>query len=127
MRILLIEDDPSIAELVTILLTDAGYAVDRVADMREGARYLDAGKPEMIVLDVPLPRKHSIEWLAMCKRDPRFAGVPVVVLSSVGATPFRNTAAPAAIIEKPFDIDDLCGTVDRLARQHATYLHGVSA
>ncbi len=90
-RILLIEDSPADIELTRQALAEARIAneVSVVSDGESAARYLrregeyaDAVRPDLILLDLNLPRKDGRELLVEIKRDPDLCMIPVVVLTT---------------------------------------------
>jgi DNA-binding response OmpR family regulator len=82
--VLLIEDDHAILEMYTRKLTADGYAVNVATDGEQGlAKALDI-RPDIIFLDLNLPRKDGFEVLTALRADPRTARTPVVILSNHG-------------------------------------------
>lgn len=116
-RILVVEDDRFIREVVAIALRADGFAVDVVEDGDRACHYLAERSPALVVLDLALP---FIDGFAICRRMravPRLARVPVLATS---AAPGERTAAAAleagadAFLHKPFDLGDLIDCVRRL-------------
>ena len=90
-RILLVEDNPADAELTRIALrkgklrVDLDHVVDGVeamAFLRKEAPYADAVTPDLVLLDLNLPRKGGHEVLAEVRADPALEHVPIVVLTT---------------------------------------------
>ncbi len=115
-HILLVEDDDDHAELVMRALDDYGCdtSVDRVADGQTALEYLhDDGahpRPDVVLLDLHLPRVDGLEVLRRIKDDPGLSALPVVVLSSSSASGdiARAYASHAnAYLVKPDDFDAL--------------------
>ncbi|MDI1291539.1 MAG: response regulator [Methylobacter sp.] len=89
--ILLLEDEPSDAYLVKIALKEARLLahLHHVVDGREGLdflnrteKYADAPRPDLIFLDLNMPRMNGCEFLAIIKADERFKSIPTVVLTT---------------------------------------------
>ena len=78
-RILVIEDDPTVAEVVARYLTREGYQVDVVSDGAEGLRRALADLPDLVVLDLMLP---GLSGLEVCRRLRQPAPVPVIMLTA---------------------------------------------
>lgn len=112
-RVLLIEDDEAIGQVLMDLLADEGFAVRWARHGREGLDVLARWLPRVILLDLMMP---VMDGWAFRAAQRALAGpeaqVPVVVLS--GAHEARARAASldaAAVVTKPFDLDDLLATV----------------
>src|SRR5712692_5956926 len=84
--ILVVEDDPPTREVITELLTDQGYAVATAADGAEARAQVVASLPELVVLDLLLPKVSGFELLAEWRASPRTADLPVFVLTSKDLT-----------------------------------------
>ena len=114
-RVLLVEDDAGIRGFVADLLTDEGYEVLQAADGLEGLAALDRWRPDVIVLDLMMPRLDGFGFRARQRARPDVSEVPVIVTSArqpIG--PDVAALAPAAVVPKPFDADALVALVGRL-------------
>ena len=80
-RILMVDDDPGIRDVVSDFLTRHGYAVETAADASEMEQALDRGAVDLIVLDVMLPGE---DGLAICRRLTATGGPPIIMLSAMG-------------------------------------------
>ncbi len=115
--ILLAEDEPADAHLVKVALTENHILVDlhEVADGREaleflqrrGARFADAPRPDIILLDLNMPRMDGREFLAAIKLEPELRHIPVAVLTTSDVE--RDVVASynlgaASYITKPVDV-----------------------
>ncbi|MEO0084182.1 MAG: response regulator [candidate division WOR-3 bacterium] len=81
--ILLIEDDPFIAEMYAIKFKDE-FDFDIAQDGETGLKKLAEKKPDLILLDIILPKMDGFEVLQKIKLDPNLAPVPVVLLTNLG-------------------------------------------
>jgi two-component system phosphate regulon response regulator PhoB len=81
-RILLIEDEKDIAELVRHVLTREGHAVSRAATGEEGLRLARAEPPNLILLDLMLPGVDGLDVCRALKRDRATDGIPIVMLTA---------------------------------------------
>jgi len=82
-RILLVEDDPSIREITALGLRGAGFEVTTAVDGVEGLAKARAEQPDLVLLDVMLPRMDGLE---VCREIRRDSTVPVVMLTARGDT-----------------------------------------
>jgi two-component system, chemotaxis family, chemotaxis protein CheY len=115
-RVLIVEDDPSIANLLNAALSDEGYEVRHAPDGAAGLDLLEQWLPDVILLDLMLPIMNGWEFRAAQQKLPAPAGaVPVVVVTAARDAVARSDELRArAIVLKPFDLDqmlDLVATV----------------
>ena len=83
-RILVVDDDPNIRELLTQEFTEAGYQVQLAANGREAHRRTCAReRPDLVVLDVMMPEMNGFDVAAVLKNDPPTMDIPIVILSIV--------------------------------------------
>ena len=80
-RVLIIEDDPNVAEVVGRYLTREGYEVEIATDGAAGLERALADPPELVVLDLMLP---TLGGLEVCRRLRAAAPVPVIILTALG-------------------------------------------
>jgi DNA-binding response OmpR family regulator len=78
-RVLVIEDEPAIADAIADRLRSEGFGVDLALDGHEGIRMCDEGRPDLVVLDLMLP---GIDGLEVCRRIQRNRTVPVLMLTA---------------------------------------------
>lgn len=83
-KIVLIEDDETLAEVLYSELTEAGFEVSPAFDGIEGLRQVMQKKPDLVLLDLILPEKHGFEVLEEIKKSPETAKIPVIILSLLG-------------------------------------------
>lgn len=119
-RILVVEDDPSLMELLHYNLEAAGYAV-ATADAGEPARLLLAEElPDLLILDWMLPDISGIDLCAQLRRADRTARLPIVMLTARGEEADRvrglTTGADDYIV-KPFSVPELLARVKGLLRR----------
>jgi CheY-like chemotaxis protein len=125
-EVLLVEDNPGDAQLTRIALNDGKMCinlsltedgVDALAFLRKQGNYADAPRPDLILLDLNLPRKDGREVLAEIKADPSLRRIPVVVLTtSQSDTDILQAYELAAncFITKPVDFDQFVKIVQTI-------------
>jgi DNA-binding response OmpR family regulator len=116
-RVVIAEDDPDVAELLRLVLTE-GLNVE--ADVvPNGALVMDsvtARRPDLVVLDVELPGLNGLDVFDLLRSDPHWQGVPVLFLTAlpqIAATANAPTGVHE-VLAKPFDVDDLIAHARRL-------------
>jgi len=83
-KVLIVEDDKFLRELIGRKLVGEGYDICEATDGEEGVKAVKAEKPDLVLLDLILLGIDGFEALSRLKKDPETAGVPVIVLSNLG-------------------------------------------
>ena len=82
--VLIVDDDPDLVETVCMMLEDKGYEVGKAYDGVEGEEAIKERHPDLLVLDVMMPRKDGYELCAQLKSDSTTRDIPVILLTAVG-------------------------------------------
>lgn len=82
--VLVVEDDVFLSQLLTNRISKAGVNVVRAADGEEGLAKLRTEKPDLMLLDLILPKKSGFELLEEMRADPALADTPVIIVSNLG-------------------------------------------
>ena len=128
LQILVVDDDDADALMISEALeaAETHAKVERVADGREAldylrreGRYTEASRPDLILLDLNMPRMDGRETLAAIKTDEQLKAIPVVILTTSGAAPdivasYQQRAN--AYVTKPFGLEDFESTVRQIDR-----------
>ena len=119
-RILVVDDQPELAELIKSVLGDEGYLVTVCTDGREAIRLVEEEMPAAMILDVMMPETDGFEVLRQLRTNPIGQRLPVILMSGawrrnekqrqIGTT---LDVAPTVVLPKPFELADL----DRCLRQ----------
>lgn len=83
-KILIVEDDKFLRELIVQKLLKEGYETSEAVDGEEGIKKVKEEKPDLVLLDLILPGIDGFEVLSKKKEDPNLARIPVIVLSNLG-------------------------------------------
>lgn len=116
-HILVVDDDPSILQLLDVSLTDAGHQVTLLPDGDQVIDTVASADIDGIVLDVMLPEVDGLEVLARLRASDVGRDVPVLLLTGRDdqATRDAGLAAGASFyVTKPFDVDLLIGTIEMM-------------
>jgi len=111
--VLVIDDEPSVREIVQRFLAREGYRVETAASGEEGLRLARAAAPDVITLDVLMPGMDGWAVLAALKADPRLADVPVIMLTIVEEKNLGYALGAAEYLVKPLDRDRLVEVIRR--------------
>ena len=116
-RILIVEDEPSIAEVVGLYLTRAGYGVQTAADGRKAMQILEAALPDLVVLDLMLP---ELDGLSLTRWLRTRSDVPIIMLTArreeIDRISGLETGADDYMV-KPFSPQELVSRVRAVLRR----------
>ncbi|MFE3851948.1 response regulator transcription factor [Streptomyces griseorubiginosus] len=116
-RVLVVDDDPTVAEVVSGYLDRAGYLVDRAADGPEALARATAHRPDLVVLDLMLP---GMDGLEVCRRMRGSGPVPVIMLTARGDEDDRILGLEVGAddyVTKPFSPRELVLRVESVLRR----------
>jgi DNA-binding response OmpR family regulator len=83
-KILIIEDDKFLRDLLSKKLQDEKFEIVTAIDGEEGIKKTDEEKPDMVLLDLILPSINGFEVLKKVKENPKTSAIPVIILSNLG-------------------------------------------
>ncbi len=120
--VLIVDDDPDMVETVGMMLESRGYEVGKAYDGIEGEESIKKRRPDLVVLDVMMPRKNGYVLCAELKKNKETRDIPVVLLTAVAeavpTTSYSHADAMATeaedYIPKPVDIQVLVESIERL-------------
>ena len=114
-RILVVDDDADVRESVAEMLAERGWSTETAVDGQDAIEQLLASRapPDLIVLDLKMPRRSGWEVLDVLRRSTTLTQVPIVVLSAYLAFPPQGAVA---WLRKPVNPEELAQTVTRLAQ-----------
>jgi DNA-binding response OmpR family regulator len=109
-RILVVDDEVSIAETLSIVFEDEGFACAVAGNGRIALDEARRERPDLVVLDLMMPVMDGRAMLQAMRADPSLRDVPVVVMSAAPALFAELPVLPQAFLQKPFDIDAMVAT-----------------
>ena len=83
-KVLIIEDDPFLSEMYAAKLSQSGFQSDVASDGKIGIAKIKADKPDLILLDIVLPKMDGFELLKKIKSDQAIKDIPVMLLTNLG-------------------------------------------
>ena len=119
--ILVADDNPSLLQGLDRALTASGYRVETATDGVAVLRRLRSATrpPDLLLLDVMMPRASGIEVLSAARREPRLAGIPAILITAAigdaGAAGAQR-GGETEVLVKPFRLTDLLSRIERHLR-----------
>jgi DNA-binding response OmpR family regulator len=117
-RILVIDDEPSVRELLYAMLIEEGYEVVQAADGKEGMRLFRESPADLVITDLIMPEKEGIETIMDLRRE--FPDVKIIAMSGGGIIQAEDYLGMARgvgahrVFEKPFGVSDMLKAVREL-------------
>ena len=128
-RILVVDDEEDLGRILKFALMAAGHDVLLALDGAEGLRMAREESPDLILLDLMLPKIDGYKVCRMLKFDDRYKHIPVVILSArtqeVDKQMAHETGADL-FITKPYNLGEILSTIQQLLSTSPTYLKKAS-
>ena len=121
-RVLIVEDEPSIAELISVNLRHNGFAPTWAEDGVAAQRELDAVLPDVVLLDWMLPGQSGLALARKWRSDARTRAIPILMLTARGDEPDKVAGLDAGAddyITKPFSTQELLARIRAVLRRRA--------
>jgi DNA-binding NtrC family response regulator len=113
-RILLVDDDPGLSEVIALLLEREGYGVERAGTVKQGLNLLEARKPDLVLTDLKLPDGTGLDVIAGVRaRRPRLPIIMITSYSSMESAIDALRAGANDYVIKPFNNDEFLRAVAR--------------
>lgn len=116
-HVLLIEDEPNIAEAIRFILSRDGWQVSTLGDGLGAVERVRAERPDLVILDLMLPGCSGLEVVEAIRADPEMGATPVLMLTAKGQGRDREAAVRAGVnrfMTKPFSNGDMLASVRAL-------------
>jgi DNA-binding response OmpR family regulator len=121
--VLIVDDDPDIVETVAMMLESKGYEVGKAYDGIEGEESIGKRRPDLLILDVMMPRKNGYVLCSELKKKKETRDIPIILLTAVGeavqTTSYSHangmTMEAEDYIPKPVDIQALLKSIESLS------------
>ena len=127
-RVLVVEDEPDIRDLLAFHLERGGYQVTRAATGPEALRQLRAAPPDLVILDLMLPEMDGLEVCRRLRAEPATAALPVIMLTAKGDEVDRVVGLELGAddyVVKPFSPKEMLARVRAVLRRARPPLSGV--
>ena len=116
-RILVVDDEPDLIKTVRLRLEKRGYAVISAADGQEALEKARSEKPDLIILDLMLPKLSGYQVCRMLKFDEQYKNIPIIIFTARAQEQDKKTSLEVgadAYLSKPFEPEVLLDKVDSL-------------
>jgi DNA-binding response OmpR family regulator len=94
-KILIVEDNSDLSQLLAFYLNDAGYEISRAGNSAQGISKALAEQPNLIITDLYLPDMNAVDATIILKQDPATSGIPIVVLTAMAVGEWKTKALKA--------------------------------
>jgi CheY-like chemotaxis protein len=105
--VLVVDDDYGIAEALSDVLSEEGFAVTVVRNGKDALKRVAEHRPDIVLLDYMMPVMDGCAVLRALKADPAHRTIPVVMMSAAPRSSMPADCKPSAFLRKPFDLDVL--------------------
>ena len=125
-KVLCVDDDPDIRLFVVTVLEENGYTPLTAANGKEGLEIIKKERPDLVTLDVLMPRQSGIKMYRELKTDDSLKNIPVIILSRIARRTFlrsqealtefgsENVPQPEAYLEKPVEPEELADMIKKI-------------
>ena len=122
--VLVVDDEPDIVTYLTTILEDNGYRTRSAGDADSALSAMRARTPDLICIDIMMPRRSGLSLYHQVKTDPHFRDIPVIVISAFSRLedftgqkfrrlfPDESVPEPSFFIEKPVNVEHFLNTVE---------------
>ena len=102
-KVLVIDDDQNAVKFLSVLLSENGYEADAAYDGSEGLKKIRETRPDLVVLDVMMPKKSGFVLFKQLKKEEEFKDIPVLMLTGVAGILDEFEERKDDTFEKPYD------------------------
>jgi len=116
-KILIVEDNSDLSQLLAFYLSDAGYEISRAGNSAQGISKALAERPDLIITDLYLPDMNAVDATVILKQDPATSGIPIIVLTAMTVGEWKTKALEAGVAKyliKPIFPPELTDAVREL-------------
>jgi twitching motility two-component system response regulator PilH len=122
-KVLVVDDDPDVRLFNITVVEDNGFTPLEATNGEEGMRLIQNEQPDLVILDVLMPRESGVRLYRQIKTDPKLKKIPVIILSGIteksflrsqkALTEFGGDAVPEpeAYLEKPVEPEELAAAI----------------
>jgi twitching motility two-component system response regulator PilH len=125
-KVLVVDDDPDVRIFTVTVLEQNGYTPLEATNGEEGKKMIQEKSPDLVILDVLMPRESGVRLYRELKTDKKFADLPLIIVSGIAKKSFlRSQRAltefggdpvpePEYYLEKPVEAEELAATLEKI-------------
>lgn len=113
-HIIIIDDEIDIGESLATVLESEGFLAEAYSNGFKGIEKMKVKKPDLVIIDVMMPKPKGVEVVRLLKEDPELKNIPILMMSASKEPTPLNEATWEAFVRKPFEMDELLTTIDGL-------------
>jgi len=125
-KVLVVDDDPDVRLINTSIVEENGYTPLEASDGEEGLKMVKKERPDLILLDVLMPKQSGLRLYRELMTNKSFEKIPVVILSGIAKKTFlrsqkaltefggASVPEPEIYLEKPVETEDLADTIKKI-------------
>jgi DNA-binding response OmpR family regulator len=121
-RVLVVDDEPDLVRILEFGLKAAGYAVETASDGQEGLKKAREQKPDIILLDLMLPKLDGYKVCRLLKFDERYKHIPIMILSArtqEGDQTLAHEMGANRFLTKPYEFAEILEHIQALLKEAA--------
>lgn len=121
-RVLVVDDEPDLVRILEFGLKAAGYAVETASDGQEGLKKARESKPDIILLDLMLPKLDGYKVCRLLKFDERYKHIPIMILSArtqEGDQTLAHEMGANRFLTKPYEFAEILDHIQALLKEAA--------
>lgn len=124
-KVLIVDDDPDVRLITASVVRDKGHTAIEAANGEEGLAKMKSEKPDLVVLDVMMPKQSGVRLFRNLKTNKKFQEIPVLMLTGIAKNAFlrsqkaltefgdKAVPEPEGYLEKPVDPEDLAEAIQK--------------
>lgn len=116
----ILDDEEAVCELLRIVLESRGYSVATADDGEKGLKMIEEKKPDILVVDLKMPKLNGYELISRLKLNPELADIPIIVITSITSESersdeeWREKMDVQDFISKPFEPLELVERIEKI-------------
>jgi len=124
-KVLIVDDDPDVRMITASVVQDNGYTPVEAANGEEGLAKVKSEKPDLVVLDVMMPKQSGVRMFRNLKTNKKFQDIPILMLTGIARNAFlrsqkvltefgdKAVPEPEGYLEKPVDPEELGAAIQK--------------